>query len=86
MSLGGPSSSLLESQAYSRIYNEGVLIVASAGNLGNSAHMFPASYSSVMSVGAVDSGNKHASFSQRNDQVEISAPGVSIVSTFPGNR
>ena len=85
MSLGGPSSSLLESQAYSRIYNEGVLIVASAGNLGNSAHMFPASYSSVMSVGAVDSGNKHASFSQRNDQVEICAPGVNVVSTVPGN-
>ncbi|HEX5755324.1 MAG TPA: S8 family serine peptidase, partial [Arenimonas sp.] len=40
-------------------------------------------YDSVMSVAAIDSANALASFSQRNDQVEIAAPGVGILSTYP---
>merc|ERR1712194_772131 len=35
---------------------------------------------------AIDSNKSRASFSTFNDQVEISAPGVSIESSLPGNR
>ena len=38
-----------------------------------------------MSVAAVNSNNDRASFSQYNDQVEISGPGVNVESTTPGN-
>ena len=51
-----------------RIFNQGVLLVAAAGNDGNSGYGYPASYSSVMSVAAVDSSNRRASFSQFNDE------------------
>lgn len=39
-----------------------------------------------MSVAAIDSNGRRASFSQYNNQVEISGPGVAVVSTKPGNR
>lgn len=85
MSLGGSGSTQLEAEAYDRIFNEdNVLLIAAAGNSGTSAFSYPASYSSVMSVGAVDINEQIASFSQYNSQVDISAPGVAVESTVPG--
>mmetsp|Transcript_6562 Transcript_6562/g.8537 ORF Transcript_6562/g.8537 Transcript_6562/m.8537 type:complete len:703 (-) Transcript_6562:138-2246(-) len=83
MSLGGPSQSNAERQAFDDLYDAGVLLIAAAGNGGNQRRSYPASYSSVMSVAAVDNNKNHASFSQRNTQVDIAAPGVGILSTFP---
>jgi subtilisin family serine protease len=37
----------------------------------------------VISVGAIDSNKTVASFSQKNDQVELAAPGVGVLSTVP---
>ena len=65
---------------------DGVLLVAAAGNGSNSAFSYPASYTNVMSVGAVDDDKNRASFSQFNSQVDISAPGVSTLSTVPNGR
>lgn len=81
MSLGGSESSRTEERALQSLYDEGVLLIAAAGNSGNTAHSYPASYDSVMSVAAVDNHNDHAAFSQATDQVEIAAPGVAILST-----
>ena len=85
MSLGGGGYSATEENLYKQIYNQGVLIVAAAGNDGNTALSYPASYPSVMSVAAVDSSMNKASYSQYNAQVEIAAPGSSVKSTIPGN-
>ncbi len=85
MSLGGGGYSNSESSTYEDIYlNDDVLIIAAAGNGGNSGLSYPASYPSVMSVAAVDSNENRASFSQYNEQVEISGPGVGVRSTIPG--
>ncbi len=81
MSLGGEESSTTEKNALQTIYDQGVLLIAAAGNDSNTSHSFPASYDSVMSVAAVDSNGDHAAFSQATDQVEIAAPGVAILST-----
>lgn len=75
-----------EADAYQELYDEGILIIAAAGNDGNSAKSYPASYPTVMSVGAVNSNEVIAGFSQYNDQVEISAPGVSTLSTITTNN
>eukprot|EP00568_Trieres_chinensis_P006613 CAMPEP_0183292170 /NCGR_PEP_ID=MMETSP0160_2-20130417/1326_1 /TAXON_ID=2839 ORGANISM="Odontella Sinensis, Strain Grunow 1884" /NCGR_SAMPLE_ID=MMETSP0160_2 /ASSEMBLY_ACC=CAM_ASM_000250 /LENGTH=1110 /DNA_ID=CAMNT_0025453089 /DNA_START=101 /DNA_END=3433 /DNA_ORIENTATION=+ len=86
MSLGGGGYSGTYDDTYKYIYNTGnVLIVAAAGNDGNSAKGYPASYTGVMSVAATDSSDRKASFSQYNDQVEISGPGVGVKSTTPDN-
>jgi len=81
MSLGGGTKSRTEETAFNNANNAGVLSIAAAGNGGNSQLSYPASYPSVVSVGAVDSAKNIASFSQFNSQVEVSAPGVAVQST-----
>ena len=83
MSLGGSTSSTTERTAFDNLYAQGVLSIAAAGNDGNTAHSYPASYDSVVSVAAVDSTKTVADFSQQTSQVEIAAPGVGILSTVP---
>lgn len=65
-----------------------VLLVAAAGNDNNAttnADLWssPAVFAEVMSVAALDCNLQVAQFSQRNDDVEIAGPGVSILSTYP---
>ena len=81
MSLGGSGSTTTERNALTNHYNNGILLIAAAGNAGDSSYSYPASYDSVMSVAAVDSNRDHAAFSQYTDQVEISGPGEAILST-----
>ena len=83
MSLGGSLPSSTEDQGFQNLYNAGILLVAAAGNGGNTAVSYPAGYSSVISVAAVDQNQVVASFSQRNSDVELAAPGVSVLSTVP---
>ena len=85
MSLGGSSSTATEQNALASFYQGGMLLVAAAGNAGNSSLSYPASYSSVMSVAAVDSSRNRAGYSQYNSQVEIAAPGSSVYSTYKNN-
>lgn len=83
MSLGGASPSRTEQRAFERLAARGVLSVAAAGNDGTSALLYPAAYASVMMVGALDEQKAWAPFSQFNAKVELSAPGVNVLSTVP---
>ncbi|UTR10296.1 S8 family peptidase [Evansella sp. LMS18] len=86
MSLGGSTGSTALRQAADNAYNRGILLVAAAGNTGSAGISFPARYNSVMAVGATDSNNNRASFSTFGNELEIMAPGVSVLSTYPTNR
>jgi subtilisin family serine protease len=83
MSLSGSLPSVAEESAFQSAYDAGVLPVAAAGNGGSTTTMYPAGYASVVSVAAVDSAGTVASFSQRNADVELAAPGVDVISTTP---
>jgi len=93
LSLGGAQFSSTANNLYEKIRkgdggryygnHGGTLVVSAAGNDGTSDRSYPASYTSVMSVGAVDADKKHASFSQHNDSVDVVAPGAGILSTVP---
>jgi subtilisin len=90
MSLGASSHSQTIQNACDAAYNQGLLLVAAAGNSGNRAGTgnnvnYPAAYASVIAVAATDTSNKRASFSSTGPAVEISAPGVSIISTYLNN-
>ena len=76
MSLGGPSFSATEDKAFAKLRDANILSIAAAGNGGNTAISYPAGYTSVMSVAAIDSTKAWATFSQYNADVEIAAPGV----------
>jgi subtilisin family serine protease len=83
MSLGGTQKSKLEERTFNTLYSQGILSIAAAGNDGNTALSYPASYNSVVSVAAIDENMTVADFSQQNSQVEIAAPGVAVLSTVP---
>ena len=85
MSLGGSGSSNTERNALQAAADQDVLLIAASGNDGNTTLSYPASYDSVMAVGALDSNNQHAEFSQYTSQVEISAPGEAVLSTVAGD-
>lgn len=85
MSLGGAGSSNTEKNALQAAADTGVLLIAASGNDGDSTLSYPASYDIVMAVGALDSNNQHAEFSQYTSQVEVSAPGEAILSTVAGD-
>ncbi len=59
---------------------KGCILIASVGNDGNSAIYYPAKYDGVIGVGAVDADNQICGFSQRNDTVDVVAPGQGISS------
>ncbi len=83
MSLGGNKNIFLEWACNLAYYDDGLLLVAAAGNGG--AVIYPAAYSSVIAVSAIDSNDELAYFSSTGKQVELAAPGVDINSTLPGN-
>ena len=83
MSLGGARSVKTEQRAFDSLYSSGILSIAAAGNNGTTGLSYPASYSSVVSVAAIDENKAWASFSQYNSKVEIAAPGVNVLSTVP---
>ncbi|MFQ5631843.1 MAG: S8 family peptidase [bacterium] len=76
-------------RAYERagriLRRRGILCVAAAGNRGGQPVGNPARCPSFMAVSAIDRRRRLASFSCIGPQVEICAPGVGILSTFPVN-
>lgn len=83
MSLGSEEISELERDAVNYAYDKDVAIFASAGNSGDSTMHYPAGFENVIGVGATDNRDEIAEFSTHNTSVDISAPGVNIMSTMP---
>ncbi|MDW8107822.1 MAG: S8 family peptidase, partial [Armatimonadota bacterium] len=86
LSLGAGSGAQQLQDAVNYAWNRGCLIVVAAGNSGSSAPTYPAYYANCIAVAATDSTDTLASFSQYGSWVDIAAPGVDILSTYPGNR
>lgn len=75
MSLGGPSPSITLEQAVAYAYNNGVTIVAAAGNDGTNVVSYPAAYEHVIAVGATDFNENLAYYSSYGPSLDIVAPG-----------
>ncbi|NQE53422.1 Tk-subtilisin [ANME-1 cluster archaeon GoMg3.2] len=82
MSLGTTSDVPSLDGACDAAWNNGVLLVAAAGNEEGSPVIYPAAYSSVIAVSATNSDDNLASFSSTGPEVELAAPGVNIYSTY----
>jgi len=81
MSLGTTAASATLANAVAGA-SANALLVAAAGNGGDGALNYPAAYPQVVSVAATDRNDARASFSTFNDDVEIAAPGVDVLSTW----
>lgn len=91
MSLGACEDSISVKRAINVLYDNGILLIAAAGNNGNGMGGGdnidnPARYNSVIAVGATDINDNRASFSSTGPKLEISAPGKDIYSLLPGNK
>ncbi|MBM3131775.1 MAG: hypothetical protein FJZ95_01920 [Chloroflexi bacterium] len=86
MSLGTTSSSLAVQDAVNYAWNKGAVVVAAAGNNGNTTPFYPAYYTNCIAVAATDSTDALATFSNRGDWVDVAAPGVSTYSTTRGGN
>ena len=88
MSLGGGASTTLQQAvqyAWANGGTGGSLLVAAAGNDGDSTLNYPAAYAEVVSVAATDNRDQRASFSNANSDVEVAAPGVNVLSSYNGS-
>lgn len=91
MSLGMSQSNDKLERAIKEAINKDILVVCAAGNDGDGnsesfEYSYPAAYPDVISVGAVDKNGVPASFSNSNLAIDLLAPGVNILSTFPNNQ
>jgi type VII secretion-associated serine protease mycosin len=95
MSLGGPNATEPERSAVAYAISKGIVVVASAGNDGDSKSpkkvdkdglvrlSYPAAIPGVIGVAAVKRDGKPAKFSDRNSSVLVAAPGAAVVGAGP---
>ena len=83
LSLGTSNMSVSMQVAAEEAEARGVVVVAAAGNGGESGSpvRYPAAYPSVVSVAAVEASGEHWSQSTRAMTVHVAAPGVAVMST-----
>ncbi len=72
-------------QAIEYAYSRGVTMVAAAGNDGEPWVAYPARHPKVIAVSAVGPDLARASWSNYGSSVDVAAPGVNILSTWPTN-
>lgn len=81
MSLGGESGDSVLETAVNNAFSAGVTLVAASGNDGHLGVSYPAKYGNVIAVGSTDSSDVWASFSNYGPELDVVAPGVSIMTT-----
>ncbi|MCX6592434.1 MAG: S8 family serine peptidase [Acidobacteria bacterium] len=83
LSLGGNGYSQSLQDAVNYAWARNVMVVAAAGNANTNTLFYPAGAHHAVGVAATDVANNKASFSNFGDNVDLAAPGVSILSTYP---
>ena len=75
LSLGGDSPSLTLERAIGRAVEQGVVVVAAAGNEASASISFPATLPNVIAVGGVDAAKRKAPYSNTGPELDVVAPG-----------
>jgi subtilisin family serine protease len=85
LSLGGSDDSALLRDAVGYAADHGSLVVAAAGNQGNSAPHYPAAIPSVLAVGGVTPGDTRYPWSDYGSWVDLTAPGCNLSQARDGS-
>lgn len=86
-SWGGAETSNALRDAIAYAHDQGVIVVAAAGNNASGSPYFPAAYPEVIAVAATDASDHRWYLSNYGDWVDIAAPGqnvISLLATVPG--
>jgi type VII secretion-associated serine protease mycosin len=88
LSLGGSVASTALRDAVRYAVSRNVVVVAAAGNAraDGSPTSYPAAFPDVIGVAATDSADHVATFSNAGSYVDVAAPGVRILATYPVDR
>lgn len=91
MSLGGPNDVPELHKAIQYAVSQDVSVVVAAGNDGDGQedtfeYAYPGAYNEVICVGAVNMDLEIAPFSNSNNEVDLVAPGVDVISTYLDNK
>ncbi len=81
MSLGAAADDPLVSEQIDYATQNDVVVVAASGNDGCNCISYPARYPSVIAVGATNSNNSLANFSNYGSNLDLVAPGSGLCST-----
>ncbi|MEX1020026.1 MAG: S8 family serine peptidase, partial [Litorilinea sp.] len=81
LSLGGEFNSITLQNAVSYAWQNNVLLVAAAGNMGSTTPFYPAAYPQVMAVSMTNSLDGFVSLSNSGQWISLAAPGWAIRST-----
>jgi len=85
MSFSGPyNQSYID--IFIRLNQAGAILIAAAGNSASNGYRYPAGFPEVIAVGATDSIDRKAYFSNFGENVDVVAPGVDIMSTLPNGN
>lgn len=84
MSFGGPANSLIQSAINDAVAAD-IVVVAAAGNENSAACLYPAAYTNVVCVGAIDSNDARGSFSNYGSNLDVVTPGVGNTTTAMGS-
>lgn len=89
MSLGGDTYAAAEKAVIEKAYESGITVVISAGNSSSNSLHYPASFdmdkkgqNHIIVVGSVNQSSERSDFSSFGNQIDISAPGSDIYSTY----
>ncbi len=90
MSFGSSYYNQAEKDAIDAARAKGLILIAAAGNSGDGNPStnnvgYPARYNNVIAVAATNSNDVVASWSSDGPEVDVSAPGVDILSTYKGS-
>jgi len=86
MSFSGPQDGALQ-RAIERMSKKGVVFIAAAGNMGPTASpSYPAAYPNVIAVTAVNRKGVSYKSANRGTYVDVSAPGVDILTALPHGK
>ncbi|MBI2069821.1 MAG: S8 family peptidase [Elusimicrobia bacterium] len=86
MSLGGSRNNAALHLAVQKAHQQGIVIVAAAGNDYGRPVAFPGAYPEVVGVSASNINNALAGFSSKGPEVDLIAPGDDILSTYKGGQ
>lgn len=78
LSLGSQKFSRQELDTFQQVADEGILLVAAAGNSSENTVDFPAAYAPVLAVSAIKNDSLFSSYSNHGTEVDIAAPGGTL--------
>jgi hypothetical protein len=84
LSFGADQVSSVLADAITYAKENGVLMIAASGNENSEKPQYPAISPDVLAVSAIDLASHKAQFSNFGPHVDVSAPGVQLISAYPG--